>query len=179
MKGNIKMISLFKVASSIIFIWINNPYNNLDNFGETAKTLYNVERRSDLIFQRSLANLVPKKDFSRSSVRNKLLENNSRNNVKCTLDDLAKYLQLKKKGLNDLDLYKKLYKHRYSKKNILGKLDCYCEKKIFDKYDQIHDLAEKLQNDKKTFKKKVNKIFGIRLILFGLIPVLELIIPLL
>ncbi|KMZ88631.1 hypothetical protein PVBG_04839 [Plasmodium vivax Brazil I] len=179
MIGNNGIIFLCNVAESIIFIWINNPYNNMYNFGETVKTLYNGKRSSYIIFQRSLARHVAQKEFNRSNIRNKLLENNSHNNVKCTSDDLTKYSQLKKKELNDLDLYKKLYKHRYSKKNILGKLDCYCEKKIFDKYDQIHDLAEKLQNDKKTFKKKVNKIFGIRLILFGLIPVLELIIPLL
>ncbi|SCA83690.1 Plasmodium exported protein, unknown function [Plasmodium vivax] len=162
MKGNIKMISLFKY-----------------NFVVTVKTLYNVEWRSDLIFPRSLAKHVPKKEFNRSNIRNKLLENNSFNNAQCTSDDLSKYAQLKKKGLNDLDLYKKLYTHRYSKRNVLGKFDCYCEKKIFDKYDRIHDLAEKLKNDKKTFKKKVNKIVGIRLILFALIPVLGLILPLL
>ncbi|EDL42578.1 variable surface protein Vir35, putative, partial [Plasmodium vivax] len=159
MIGNNGIIFLCNVAESIIFIWINNPYNNMYNFGETVKTLYNGKRSSYIIFQRSLARHVAQKEFNRSNIRNKLLENNSHNNVKCTSDDLTKYSQLKKKELNDLDLYKKLYKHRYSKKNILGKLDCYCEKKIFDKYDQIHDLAEKLQNDKKTFKKKGKQKF--------------------
>ncbi|SCA83581.1 Protein of unknown function, putative, partial [Plasmodium vivax] len=149
------------------------------NFGETVKTLYNVETRPDLIFQRSLAKHIPKNEFSRSNIRNKLLENNSPNNIKCNSEDLSKYAQLKKKGLNDLDLYQKLYKHRYSKKNVLGKFDCYCEKKIFDKFDHIHELKEKLQHDKKSFNKKLDKMLTIRLILFGLIPVLGLIIPLL
>ncbi|SCA82137.1 Plasmodium exported protein, unknown function, partial [Plasmodium vivax] len=143
------------------------------------ENLYKHEIISHTRFHRSLANQVPKKELDRSKVRDRIRGNNSYNNVKCTSDDLSKYAQLKKKGLNDLDLYKKLYNHRYSKRNVLGKFDCYCEKKLFDKYDRINDLAEKLQNDKKTFKKKVNKIFGIRLILFGLIPVLGLIIPLL
>ncbi|SCA83516.1 Protein of unknown function, putative, partial [Plasmodium vivax] len=149
------------------------------NFGNNLKNLNSVEITSVTRFQRFLAKQVPKKELGRSSVRNKLLENNSYNNVKYTSDDLSMYSQLKQKGLNDLDLYKKLYKNRYNKKSVLGKLECYCEKKIFDKFDHIHNLAEKLQNDKKTFKKQVNKIFLIRLILFGLVPLLGLIIPLL
>ncbi|SCA81712.1 Plasmodium exported protein, unknown function, partial [Plasmodium vivax] len=149
------------------------------NHGTYIEKLYNVEITSNLIYQRSLARYVPKKELDRSNTRAKLLENNSYSNVKCTSDDLSKYSALKKKGLNNLYLYKKLYNHRYAKKNSLGKFDCYCEKKIFDKFDHIHNLAEKLQNDKKTFKKQVNKIFLLRLIIFGLVPLLGLIIPLL
>ncbi|KMZ79359.1 hypothetical protein PVIIG_05990 [Plasmodium vivax India VII] len=89
------------------------------------------------------------------------------------------YSQLKKKGLNDLDLYKKLYKHRYSKKNVLGKFDCYGEKKIFDNFDYINELKNKLQHDKRSFNKKLDKMFTIRFVLFGLVPLIGFIIPLL
>ncbi|KMZ76953.1 hypothetical protein PVIIG_05906 [Plasmodium vivax India VII] len=131
------------------------------------------------MFKRSLSKHVPKKELDRSKTRSKFLERDPYSNVKSTSDDLTKYAQLKKKGLNDLDLYRKNYKQRYSKKNVLGKIDCYCEKKIFDKYDRIDELALKFQKDKKSFNKKVDKKFCIPLILFALVPVLGLIIPLL
>ncbi|CAI7724084.1 Plasmodium exported protein, unknown function [Plasmodium vivax] len=179
MKEYINVLTAFKVAASIIFIWIHSPYNDLYNFGNNLENLYNVQITSYTRFQRLLAKHVHKKELDRSKVRDRISGNNSYNNIKSTSDDLSKYSQLKKKGLNDLDLYKKLYKHRYSKKNVLGKFDCYCEKKIFEKYDRIDELAQKFQKDKKSFNKKVDKNFGIPLISFALIPVLGLIIPLL
>ncbi|KMZ99365.1 hypothetical protein PVNG_04623 [Plasmodium vivax North Korean] len=178
MKGNI-MTSFFNFSVFIIFIWINKPHNNLYNFGKTGKTLYNVERISDIRYNRSLAKHVPNKEFDRSRIRDKLLEKNSYNNVKCAAEDLSKYSQVKKKELNDLDLYRKHYSNRYSKKKVLRKFDYKCEKKIFDKLDHIQMLAERLKNDNKSFNRKVSKIFGSRLILFVLVPVLGLIIPLL
>ncbi|KMZ96358.1 hypothetical protein PVNG_06337 [Plasmodium vivax North Korean] len=143
------------------------------------ENLYNIKITSDIKFQRTLAKHEPKKELDHTKVRDKISGNNSYNNVKCTSDDLSKYSQLKKKGLNDLNLYKKLYKHRSSKKNILGKFDCYCEKKIFDKFDHIHEVKEQLGHDKRSFNKKLNKIFDIPLILFALVPFIGFIIPLL
>ncbi|CAI7717575.1 Plasmodium exported protein, unknown function [Plasmodium vivax] len=179
MKGYIKMLSVFKVAAYIFCIWVHTPFNDLYNFGTHSNKIYNVEKKSVISFQRSLAKQVYKNKVDHSRIRNKLLDNNSHNNVKCTSDDLSRYSQLKKKGLNDLDLYKKLYKHRYSKKNVLGKFDCYCKKKIFDKFDYINELKEKLQHDKRSFNKNLNKIFDIPLILFALFPLIGFIIPLL
>ncbi|KMZ94980.1 hypothetical protein PVMG_05649 [Plasmodium vivax Mauritania I] len=173
------MNTLFKFSATIIFIWIYNPYNNLYNHGSNLEKLNNVERISIIRFQRSLAKYVPKKELDRSKTKAKLLENNSYSNDKSTSDDLSKYAQLKKKGLNNLDLYKKNYKRRYSKKNVFAKFDCYCEKKIFDKFDYINELKEKLRHDKKSFNKNLNKIFDIPLILFGLFPLIGFIIPLL
>ncbi|SCA83384.1 Plasmodium exported protein, unknown function, partial [Plasmodium vivax] len=142
------------------------------NHGINLEKLYNVERRSNIIFLRSLAKYVPKKDLDSAQSRTKLLDNNLYSNVKCTSDDLSKCEQLKKKGLCDLDLYRKNYKQRYSKKNVLGKIDCYCEKKIFGKYDLIYELSEKLKNDKKSFNKKILKKYGVPLIILGLLPFL-------
>ncbi|KMZ79030.1 hypothetical protein PVIIG_00421 [Plasmodium vivax India VII] len=124
-----------------------------------------------------MANHVPKKELDRSKVRDRISGNNSYNNVKCTSDDLSKYSQLKKKRLNDLVLYKKLYKQRYSKKNILGKFDCYCEKKIFDKYDYMLNLSEKMNIDKKRLKSFFFKKYGSILIIISLILLLGLIFP--
>ncbi|CAG9484366.1 unnamed protein product [Plasmodium vivax] len=179
MKENNGLIFLCSVAVSIIFIWINNPYINLYNFDILSNKICNVEKASVISFQRSLAKHVTKKELDRSKIRDRISGNNSYNNVKCALDDLSKYSQLKKKGLNDLNLYKKLYKHRYSKRNVLGKLDCYCEKKVFDNFDYINELKEKLQHDKRSFNKKLDKVLTIRFILLGLVPLIGFIIPLL
>ncbi|KNA00870.1 hypothetical protein PVNG_06202 [Plasmodium vivax North Korean] len=82
---------------------------------------------------------------------------------------------LKRNDLSDLDNYKKCYKNRYSKKKGLAKLDCYYEKKVFDKLDEIYELSRKKKNDKKAFKKKIYNKFGYRLIFFSLIPLLGII----
>ncbi|VUZ99552.1 Plasmodium exported protein, unknown function [Plasmodium vivax] len=179
MKEYKNVLSVFKVAASILFIWIHNPYNDMYNFVNNLENLYNVEMTSHTRLQRLLAKHEPKKELGHSSVRNKLLENNAYENAQYTSGDLSKYAQLKKKGLNDLDLYKKLYKQRYSKSNVLGKFDCYCEKKVFDKFDYIHELKEKLQHDKRSFNKKLDKMLTIRFIIFGLVPLIGFIIPLL
>ncbi|KMZ82962.1 hypothetical protein PVIIG_05257 [Plasmodium vivax India VII] len=161
MKGNNGIIFLCNVAVSIISIWINNPYINLYNFGIFSNKIYNIEKKSVIRFQRSLATHATKKELDRSKIRDIISGNNSHNNVKCTSDDLSKYSQLKKKGLNDLDLYKKLYNHRYSKKSVLGKFDCFCEKKVFHKIEDIEKIIDKMQNDKKLLKKN----YGISLVL--------------
>ncbi|VVA00174.1 Plasmodium exported protein, unknown function, partial [Plasmodium vivax] len=60
-----------------------------------------------------------------------------------------------------------------------SKLDCYCEKKVFDKILYIKELSEKVNNDKKRFKKIFLKKYGIGLILFSLIPAIGFILPIL
>ncbi|SCA82126.1 Plasmodium exported protein, unknown function, partial [Plasmodium vivax] len=140
------------------------------NFGNNLENLYNVEMTSHTRLQRLLEKHETKKELGRSSVRNKLLENNAYKNAQYTSGDLSKYAQLKKKGLNDLDLYRKLYKQRYSKKNVLGKFDCYCEKKIFDQFDYMLNLSEKINMDKKRLKsfffKKYGSVFIVTSLLF-------------
>ncbi|VUZ99684.1 Plasmodium exported protein, unknown function [Plasmodium vivax] len=160
MKEYINVLTAFKVVAYIIFIWIHSAYNDSYNLGNNIENFNNIEITSDIKFQRSLAKHVPKKELDRSKIRDKILDNNTYNNVKGTSDDLSKYSQLKKKGLNDFDLYKKLYKHRYSKKNVLGKFDCYCEKKIFDQFDNILNLSEKINMDKKRLKSFFFKRYG-------------------
>ncbi|GAB69844.1 CYIR protein, partial [Plasmodium cynomolgi strain B] len=57
-------------------------------------------------------------DLDRSKIRDVISENNSYNNVKCTSDDLSEYEQLKKKGLNDLEIYKEQFKSKYPKRKV-------------------------------------------------------------
>ncbi|KMZ94946.1 hypothetical protein PVMG_06117 [Plasmodium vivax Mauritania I] len=130
-------------------------------------------------FIRLLAKYELKKKLDHKRLREELTDFRKGNKEKNYSDDLTAYSNLKKRGLNNLDLYKKVYNHRYAKKNIFGKLDCYCEKKLFDKIDYINELAEKKWNNKKSFIKKVLKKYFIPLFLFSLLPLLGSIFPIL
>ncbi|KMZ94668.1 hypothetical protein PVMG_02557 [Plasmodium vivax Mauritania I] len=90
----------------------------------------------------------------------KLSEDVKDKNYKTVKKNTSIYGQLKKQGLNELDIYKKSFACKYSKKKGLTKLDCYCEKKIFDKLEGICSLAKNMKDDKKCFK-KVCKRYGI------------------
>ncbi|VVA00013.1 Plasmodium exported protein, unknown function [Plasmodium vivax] len=69
-------------------------------------------------------------------------------------DDKTISSHLNKKGSNNVETYMQNYKHRYEKKKGLYKLDCYCEKKVFDKLNYIEKLSDKMRSDKKELKKK-------------------------
>ncbi|KNA01744.1 hypothetical protein PVNG_06331 [Plasmodium vivax North Korean] len=85
--------------------------------------------------------------------------------LKMKKEDSSTYKRLKREGLNELDIYKKSFACKYSKKKGLTKLDCYCEKKIFDKLDGIYLLAKNMKDDKKGFKKKICKRYGLPFVL--------------
>ncbi|KMZ76774.1 hypothetical protein PVIIG_05886 [Plasmodium vivax India VII] len=69
----------------------------------------------------------------------------------------------------------KNYKNRYMKKKGLSKLDCYYENKVFEKFCNICDIAEKMKYDKKRSKSFFLKKYGKALIILALIPSLGLI----
>ncbi|GAW83934.1 variable surface protein [Plasmodium gonderi] len=67
----------------------------------------------------------------------------------------------RKEKLKDLDNYKKFYKYRYDKRIGLGKLDCYCEKKIFSQIDKVYMLADTTGVNKNSFKKEILRKYGL------------------
>ncbi|EDL42803.1 variable surface protein Vir10, putative [Plasmodium vivax] len=79
-------------------------------------------------------------------------------------EDSSTYKRLKREGLNDMEIYKKSFQCKYNKKKGLAKLDCYCEKKIFAKIDDICEFARKTKNEKKRFKKIVLFYIAIKFI---------------
>ncbi|KMZ96482.1 hypothetical protein PVNG_05835, partial [Plasmodium vivax North Korean] len=97
--------------------------------------------------------------------------------VKNNVDNNSPYACLNRKGLDNLDSYRKSYKYRHSKKKGLAKLDCYFEKKAFDKFSNIDNLANKLQYDKRSIIKKIFIKYFIRFFLLALLPFLGLIYP--
>ncbi|KMZ94939.1 hypothetical protein PVMG_06110 [Plasmodium vivax Mauritania I] len=77
--------------------------------------------------------------------------------LKTKKEDSSTYKRLKREGLNDMEIYKKSFQCKYNKKKGLAKLDGYCEKKIFDKLDNICGLAKKMNDEKKCYKKALKK----------------------
>ncbi|KMZ76602.1 hypothetical protein PVIIG_05784, partial [Plasmodium vivax India VII] len=67
--------------------------------------------------------------------------------------NLSAYSQVKRKESNNIEQYMKNYKHRYGEKNGLSKLECYCENKVFGKINHMCDIAEKMEKNKKRWKK--------------------------
>ncbi|KMZ88874.1 hypothetical protein PVBG_06071 [Plasmodium vivax Brazil I] len=92
-------------------------------------------------------------------------------------DVISTYGNIKKRRRINLYDHKKGYKNRYSKKKGLAKLDCYCEKILFDKFDYLHNIAEKRKNCRTSFMEKILNKYGYRLILFSLLPIVGLIFP--
>ncbi|KMZ83341.1 hypothetical protein PVBG_05737 [Plasmodium vivax Brazil I] len=90
-------------------------------------------------------------------------------------DNIPTYSEVRSKASNNFDIYMKGYKDRYIKKKGLYKLDCYYENKLFGKFNHMCDVAEKMRNDKKRWKRFIFKKYGIGLIIFALIPGLGLI----
>ncbi|KMZ96148.1 hypothetical protein PVNG_06276 [Plasmodium vivax North Korean] len=122
-------------------------------------------------------------DFKNEIGRNILKENLSyhRNNRKGKIgaDSMTTYARLKGGELNKLELYRKSYKKKYLNKRGLKKLDCYCENKLFDKFDDVCKIAKMSQNNKKIFTKKLCSKYGFYFLLICLIPFLGLIFPIL
>ncbi|KMZ89850.1 hypothetical protein PVMG_06208 [Plasmodium vivax Mauritania I] len=63
------------------------------------------------------------------------------------------------------------------KKKGLFKLDCYCENKVFKKLSHFDDVTEKIKNDRKSLKKFLFKKYGLKIILFVLLPAIGFIYP--
>ncbi|VUZ99460.1 Plasmodium exported protein, unknown function [Plasmodium vivax] len=176
-KENMKFIFILKNLTLIILIWICYLKGDKLIFGRSLENEYKVQGLSFQSFSRLLAKQGFQKE-SRSHTQREFLSDNIMNKImKNVLEHTPTYGQLNERR-NDLDLYMRDYKRRYSKKNGLGKLDCYWEKKVFHKIENIDNLIDKMQNDKKSLKKKLFYKYGIRFILLSLIPIFGLIIPL-
>ncbi|SCA83379.1 Plasmodium exported protein, unknown function, partial [Plasmodium vivax] len=126
---------------------------------------------------RSLTKHDIRNEFKQGQFKEKYSDYEINNNKKNGDEFISTYEDINEKNINVLDNYMKDYKKRYSKKKWLGKLDCYCEKRIFDKIDHIQNIAEKLQKNKKFNKNKIPRKYIYGLIILGSIPFFGLVIP--
>ncbi|KMZ76874.1 hypothetical protein PVIIG_05684 [Plasmodium vivax India VII] len=136
-------------------------------------------RSLNINYNRLLARHDLGKEIRYTGLKEKLSDNNMDNRKKNVAENVSKYSQIKRIESNNFDAYMKDYKRRYGEKKGLYKLDCYCEKKVFDKIHHIDEIASRFKNDKKGFKKFFLRKYGIGLIFFALIPALGLILPIL
>ncbi|VUZ99797.1 Plasmodium exported protein, unknown function [Plasmodium vivax] len=154
LKRNLILFVFLKIIIIIILIWIDHPHSNVFTYG----TKENKNKRGsilDIPFTRYLAEYEVQKELGRTGLYKNYpyyFENHGTSNYD---DHVSIYGNIKCRDSKKLKLYKTAYKHRYAKKKGLSKLDCYYEKKIFDKIEDIDRLVEKMQNDKKTLKKKL------------------------
>ncbi|SCA83553.1 Protein of unknown function, putative, partial [Plasmodium vivax] len=133
----------------------------------------------NICFKRNLAEYEGENEIDKTGLytHSPYAYNNKRSSI---YDDyVSTYGTIKNRDSIKLKLYKTSYRHRYSKSKGLARLDCYYENKLFDKFDYINDLSEKLQHDKKALKKIMTKKYYIPLILFALLPLLGLLFPIL
>ncbi|VUZ99461.1 Plasmodium exported protein, unknown function [Plasmodium vivax] len=171
LKGKSKFIVPLKFFTIFLLIWFLQS--------ELLKNMHKNDKALNISCNRLLAKHEVQKDAYQTGIKKHYSGKGMHNHAKNDTEGIGTYSHLKGGRLSDLDAYKKSYKNRYSKKNALAKLECYCEKKLFDKIDYTYNLAEKMKSDKNSYKRKIYHKYGYGLIIFSLVPVLGLIIPLL
>ncbi|VUZ93421.1 Plasmodium exported protein, unknown function [Plasmodium vivax] len=174
-KDSVNLLVLLKLLAYILLIWIWYPNKDMYGFGNALKNQDEQNKNLYTNFNRLLAKHEAQWELERRNYRDNLSDHSNERRKKYINEDISSYSQLKKKGLNDFDLYMRNYKHRYAKKKGFSKLDCYCEKKLFDNIQRLYGIGEKLRNEKKSFKNYILKKYGICYILIALIPALSLI----
>ncbi|KMZ77267.1 hypothetical protein PVIIG_06160 [Plasmodium vivax India VII] len=140
---------------------------------------FNHDRTWNTSFNRLLAKDECSDELDNLRLRGNLVNYGMSSNNTNEEDVISTYGNLKKRKRINLYDHKKGYKRRYSQKKGLSKLDCYCEKILFDKFDYLHNIAEKRKNRRTSFMEKILNRYGYRLILFSLLPIVGLIFPVL
>ncbi|CAI7717576.1 Plasmodium exported protein, unknown function [Plasmodium vivax] len=174
-KGKMKFNFLFNMIMFIFLTWICHMNNNACTTNGSLEIKYKIDGNFNICLNRLLAKHDIQKEFKQARLKGNISDDRNYHKMKDNIGVTSTYVNLKRNDLSDLDNYKKCYKNRYSKKKGLAKLDCYYEKKVFDKIDKIYELSRKMKNDKKAFKKEIYNKFGYRYIIFSLIPMLGII----
>ncbi|CAI7718367.1 Plasmodium exported protein, unknown function [Plasmodium vivax] len=172
-KNRIKAVVLLKIFMYTFLIW--NPINS--SIGKSLEMKYVQDELLNIRCSRLLAKHVLKNDSYKTQSRQKQSSNRFNKDIINEAENKSTYSQIKKSELNYLDLYRKDYKNRYSKKKGLSKLDCYYENKVFNKINNIFEISEYIKNNNKFYNKKAFNKYIIRLIIFSFIPFIGLIIP--
>ncbi|KMZ83386.1 hypothetical protein PVBG_05933 [Plasmodium vivax Brazil I] len=176
-KDRIKIVVLLKFFTYIFLVL--NPINDRCSTDKFLELKFNKDRQLNINYNRLLAKHELGKELRYTGLRENFSDNNMDNRKKNVAQNVSKYSQIKGIESNNFDAYMKDYKRRYGEKKGLYKLDCYCEKKVFNKIHHIDEIAQRFKNDNKSFKKCFLIKYGIGLIFFALIPALGLILPIL
>ncbi|VUZ99605.1 Plasmodium exported protein, unknown function [Plasmodium vivax] len=173
---SVKFTGILKNVTFIFLMLTLHSNNNGDTFLKFLQCKYKQNNELNINFSRLLA----KNELQREVKYTDKMEKWSHERVgkrRGNIKHMSTYSQLNVKKTNNLDAYMNIYKKRYAKKKGFAKLDCYCEKKVFDKIHYMEKIAENLENDEKSFRKFIFKKYGIGLIIFALLPLLGFIVP--
>ncbi|VUZ99513.1 Plasmodium exported protein, unknown function [Plasmodium vivax] len=175
----VNFLIILKYLVFIFFIWIYHTYNDVIPFAKSLENIYKQDKILNINIIRLLAKHDIKRELEHKRLREKLPDRRTYKSERNVYDNLSAYYVVKSKVSNNLDLYMKNYKNRYRRKKGLSKLDCYCENKVFSKFNNICDIGEKMMYDEKRANKFFLKKYGVGLIFFSLIPALGFIFPIL
>ncbi|SCA83786.1 Plasmodium exported protein, unknown function [Plasmodium vivax] len=173
---NVKFLFIIKIVTFVILALAINICHDERVIDKSFKYEKKLHITLDIRSQRLLAKHENKYELKRTTLQYRGLEYGENYNKVNDKKYNPAYTNLKIDRTNNLEAYKKKYNMRYSKKKGLQKLDCYYEKKVFDNFGKIEELAEKI-NNKKAFKRVIYKKYLLILILIFLYPLLGLIIP--
>ncbi|KMZ89668.1 hypothetical protein PVMG_06123 [Plasmodium vivax Mauritania I] len=174
-KNKKKLFFLFNIVIFIILICIYE-LNNVSIYRKSFDNINSHDISNNTRFYRSLANHEIRKNvkYQRNSENWSDVKMNEK--IKDCKNDKSTYDYLQN-GIKGLESYKNNYRQRYSKKKGLAKIDCYLEKKVFDKIEYIYNLARKETNKKNTNRKIIFNKYTMGFILFALLPLLGFIFP--
>ncbi|CAG9479395.1 unnamed protein product [Plasmodium vivax] len=177
MKDNIKKNLIIKFITFIFFIWIYQKYDDEVSFGKGLENICNSKNSLYIAAYRLLAEHDLKTGLYDKKIEDNLLKYGDNGIVKIDNYDSSVYKKLQKRCSNDLKIYKQQFKRKYKKRKGLKRLDCYCEKKIFDMIDILgeHPVGTSSYNIK--LKKNIVRKWGLRIIGMCLIPLLGIVLP--
>ncbi|KNA00904.1 hypothetical protein PVNG_05831 [Plasmodium vivax North Korean] len=176
---NVMFTGFLKYFAFTFLIWTYHTCKDLRNFPKSLENKHEHDNILNISICRLLARYEQKNELIDSRFKDNLPDRNPHKNRRNVSEHIPTYSSVRSKASNNFDLYMKNYKNRYRKKKGLSKLDCYYENKVFRKFKNMCDIAEKVHDDKKSWKRFFLKKYGIGLIIFTLLPTIGLIFPIL
>ncbi|VUZ93911.1 Plasmodium exported protein, unknown function [Plasmodium vivax] len=177
---NVNIRVMMKITTLVILTWICHLCSENGLNDNTLNNVYNHHEKLEIRTHRLLAKYEMQKELVSRELGKNLTYKGMNNKINNGQENRSSsFTQLKRDGSNNFDSYMKGYNRRYAKMKGLSKLDCYFEKKVFDKMDNIYEFARSMNNPKKSFKKKFFQKYRVRLILLILTLLLGLIFPML
>ncbi|CAI7717607.1 Protein of unknown function, putative [Plasmodium vivax] len=171
--------NLLKIVATLFLIWTYKTYSDMGTSDGPSENFVHIDKMPNVINNRLLAKYELHYKGGQKGLTGVLSQNMTYNQKKDETSGVLTFEQLSKRSSNNSGIYKKPYRQKHLKKKGLSKLDQKFEKKIFDKMDLMYELAKNRKNKKKSLNKVIFNKFGIKIILFGLLPIIGLIFPIL
>ncbi|KMZ96410.1 hypothetical protein PVNG_05872 [Plasmodium vivax North Korean] len=146
---NLKFTAFLKTFTYIFFIWTYITYKDMNIFPKLLENNYEHGKILNITHYRLLAKHDLNRKLGYAGTNAQLLRDSIGKSKEKVTNNISISSQINKKESNNFDTYMKNYKRRYEKNKGLYKLDCYCEKKVFDNLNYIQKLSEKMRSDKK------------------------------